>query len=436
MGFNDWLEKKYYRYRGYVPNRLLYHPDFFLVRRQLGGSSESVSRLRELRLRALLGDAVRWVPFYRDHVRLSAAQLEHEPVIELLQRFPLLEKARIMERQRDFLDSRLDPAKLNYATSGGSSGQGIGLWRTKRLGDIEKAFFAHEWGKFGFSMDKSRYLRIGADARSLAHEPPTRVVGNRLMLSPYHLAERHTDAIVDALERFRPDYIHAYPSSAAALAELLAARGRKWPVKAVLLASEPAAPAQLAMIARVFQAPISVNYGLTERTNIAFADYRDGVLSPYRFEPFYGVSENRLVGEKAEIVGTSLWNTIMPLIRYCTNDFGWIDANGRCVQLDGRNQEFLIDRSGNRIPGLSIVIDEVTWDFVRLYQIRQRRPGHITLVVVPRHGALLPEQSEFVLNAQLKRWGSFFDVDLEIADDIPIANNGKRRLVLIEMEDR
>ena len=60
-------------------------------------------------------------------MKLSAAALANEPVRELLQQFPFLTKAVIMSRQRDFLDERLNPRFLNYATSGGSSGQGIGL---------------------------------------------------------------------------------------------------------------------------------------------------------------------------------------------------------------------------------------------------------------------------------------------------------------------
>src|SRR5206468_5885739 len=133
-------------------------------------------------------------------------------------------------------------------TSGGSSGQGIGIWRSKRLADIEKAFFAHEWGRFGFSYERARILRIGADARRLAHETPSRVVGNRLMLSPYHIDERHRGAILAAIRDFRPQYVHAYPSSAAALAELLDGQAGALRVRAVLLASEPATPAQLAAI--------------------------------------------------------------------------------------------------------------------------------------------------------------------------------------------
>jgi phenylacetate-CoA ligase len=426
-----WLAKRYDAYRRYVPARLLYHPDFFRVRSLLAqprSAAQTRTRRSEM-LRHILVSAIEQVPFYRRSVRLSAGELAHEAPHELLARFPYLDKDQVMACQRDFLDQRLDPRQLAYATSGGSTGQGIGMWRSKRLADIEKAFFTHEWGRFGFNFDKARTLRIGADARRLAHEGPLRVAGNRLLLSPYHIEQRHRGAILAAINRFRPAFVHAYPSSAAALAELVQRRDLDFDARAVLLASEPATGAQLAAIERLFGCPISINYGLSERTNLAFAEHRHGVTRPYRFEALYGWSENRADGERAEIVGTSLWNDVMPLIRYRTGDYGQIDAGGECLAIDGRGQEFLVDRSGNRIPGLAIVIDEATWDFVRLYQVRQRRPGAITLAVVAKNGALDAHQKAFVLGAQQQRWGGFFDITLEEEDDIPLAPNGKRKLV-------
>jgi phenylacetate-CoA ligase len=444
MGYHDWLLQRYYSYRRWVPARFLYHADYFRVRRLLAGDSPRQGAAAAQRLRHILGTAVAHVPFYRRTVRLSAAQLANEAPLDLLQCFPPIDKAQVMVCQRDFLDERFDPRRLHYATSGGSSGQGIGMWRNKRLADIEKAFFAHEWAQFGFSAHRSRTLRIGADARRRAHEGPARVVGNRLMLSPYHLIERHRAAIVDAIARFRPQYVHAYPSSAAALAELVEPdRLRlRLAVRAVLLASEPATRQQLAAIVGLFGCPVSINYGLTERTGLAFATHWRGVTSSYRFEPLYALHENMaalggndgVAGNQAhEIVGTSLWNELMPLIRYRSGDFGALDGGGFCHAIDGRAQEFLVSRDGNRIPGLSIVIDEATWDFVRLYQVRQRAPGAITLYVVGRAGRLSAAQKQFVLAAQLRRWGGWFDIGIEEVEDIPLAANGKRQLVVNEM---
>jgi len=434
---HGWLAARlgagYYAWRRFVPARLLYHPDFFRVQALLAQDAAGVAGEARRRLRRVLVQALEHVPWYRRSVGIGPREAAHEPLDQVLACFPYLTKDEVMAQQRDFLDRRADPDKLLYATSGGSSGQGIGMWRSKRLADIEKAFFTHEWGRFGFSFDKSRILRIGADARRLAHEPPARVAGNRLMLSPYHIDEHHRGAILDAIRRFRPACVHAYPSSAAALAELLHAGsldGVDLQVRAVLLASEPATPAQLAAIRALFRCPVSLNYGLSERTNLAFADHGEDGLGGYRFQPLYGWSENRIDEDRCEIVGTSLWNDVMPLIRYRTGDYGRIDAHGRCAAIDGRGQDFLVDRAGHRIPGLAIVIDEVTWDFVRLYQVRQRRPGAITLAVVPRHGTLSADQRAFVLDAQRRRWGGFFDIALQEESDIPLAPNGKRKLVV------
>lgn len=425
-----WLSARYYAWRQFLPARLLYHRDFFRVRALLGLDPALAAAQAKVRLRQILAGALEHVPYYRRTVRLPADAARHEALDEVLARFPLLLKEEVMAQQRDFVDERWDPGKLLYATSGGSSGQGIGMWRSKRVADIEKAFFIHEWGRFGFSFDKARTLRIGADARRLADESPCRVAGNRLMLSPYHIAMRHKAAIAEAVNRFRPAFVHAYPSSAAALAELFAPGELDVQPRAVLLASEPATAPQLAAIVRLFRCPVSVNYGLCERTNLAFASHSGGTLSPYRFEPLYGWSENHMADGRAEIVGTSLWNDVMPLIRYRTGDYGVIDADGYCANLDGRGHEFLVDRYGNRIPGLAIVIDEATWDFVRLYQVRQYRPGAVALAVVGRHGRLSTSQKSFLLEAQLRRWGGFFDISLEEESDIPLAPNGKRKLVV------
>lgn len=52
-----------------------------------------------------------------------------------------------------------------------------------------------------------------------------------------------------------------------------------------------------------------------------------------------------------DIVGTSFWNDIMPLIRSCTNDFGTIDEFGSDPTITRYGQELLLDRNGNRTIG-------------------------------------------------------------------------------------
>ncbi|MGZ5199318.1 MAG: hypothetical protein ACXWC4_06055 [Telluria sp.] len=426
MNAKKYMLAGYYRCRPYLPASWLYHRDYFdILARPRGATGHII----ETRLRHILHTASRHVPWYRRRVRLSDDDLANEPVPALLERFPYTDKRCVMEHQRDFLDERLDTRWLAYATSSGSTGLGIGMWRTKRLADIEKAFFMRAWSRYGFSFDKARYLRIGADSAGPAHEAPTRVCGNRLMLSPYHLNLRHKRAIREAINRFRPRFIHAYPSTAAALALMFEPGELDLDVAAILLASEPAEPHQLATMARMFRCPVSISYGLTERTNLAFAEYLDGVMSQYQFDRLYALNENRA----GEIVGTSLWNDVMPLIRYRTGDYGAIDAMGRCRAIEGREQDFLLDRHGNRIPGLTIQIDPSTWDFVSNYQLRQERPGAITLVLVPRREGIAAAQAEAVRTAQVARWGALFDIAVEVAPEVERTSSGKHRFVISQL---
>lgn len=423
---------QYYRWRRWIPEKLLYHRDYFLVQELLHADAEGRARAADARLRSVLSTACAHVPYYRQRVRLDADAVRHAPLDELIGQFPYIDKAEVMAHQRDFLDERLDPRFLHYAASNGSTGTGIGVWRSKRESDIEKAFYAHAWGKFGFRYDSSRYLRIGCDAVRPLDAAPSWRLGNRLMLSPDHLQASRRATIVDALNRFRPHFIHAYPSGALALAELLAPGDRDFPVRAVLLASEPASPSQLALIRHVFGAPVSISYGLTERTNLAFATCADAAPGPYRFEPLYGRTETRPRHGRSEIVGTSLWNQSMPLIRYCTGDYAAIDAHGHCDAIQGRLQEFVVDRDGNRLPGLTIALDASAWDFVKACQLYQREPGKVTLRVVPRRQGLSPEQRRALLAGPVRHWGRGIEFDCVEVAEIADSPGGKRRFVVNE----
>jgi phenylacetate-CoA ligase len=434
--FKAAMLRQYYRWRRWAPKRLLYHPDHFLVRRLLSAEPEVQASFVAARLRLILQTALTHVPYYRGKVRIDTHDIAHAPLPELIARFPYIDKAEVMERQRAFLDERLDPRFLVYATSHGSTGTGISVWRNKRESDIEKAFYAAEWGRYGFDFDKSRYLRIGYDAAQPLDAAPTWCLGNRLMLSPDHVQAAHLPAILRAIDRFRPQYMHAYPSAALALAELLAhgGQGIGFRLRGVLLASEPASTAQLAQISRAFGAPVSISYGLTERTNLAFASHDGTTASQYQFQALYGWNENRVRLGRHEIVGTSLWNETMPLIRYCTGDYAVVDSHGRCGGIEGRLQEFVLDRHGNRLPGLMIALDACTWHFIKACQLYQRECGKVTLRVVPRHGGLGPHERAALLAGPIRYWGRDIEFDCVEVSDIAAGPGGKRRFVVSDIE--
>ena len=145
-------------------------------------------------------------------------------------------------------------------------------------------------------------------------------VGNVLMMSSYHLSNATIGAYVAALEAFDPVVIHAYPSSAAALAHWLEAHGRRYrgaALRGVLTSSETLEPRVRAAIGRAFGVTVYDWYGQAERV-AAIGTCEQG---RYHLLSDYAAVELLLQDDgSAELVGTSLNNAAMPLQRYRTGD--------------------------------------------------------------------------------------------------------------------
>lgn len=149
-------------------------------------------------------------------------------------------------------------------------------------------------------------------------------VGNLLMMSSYHLSNDTIGAYIDALERFDPVVIHAYPSSIAALAAWLEASGRCYrgaALRGVMTSSETLEPAVRAAVERGFGVRVFDWYGQAERVAAI------GTCEHGRYHVLTDYSDVALLdgddaGETAacELVGTTLNNAAMALARYRTGD--------------------------------------------------------------------------------------------------------------------
>ena len=425
-----------------VPRRWRYHQDYFEVfrlnRLAENGQQSLVNAIMAQRLASVLKDALTHVPHYRESVRIQIEDIIETTAFEVLQAFPYLYKEEIMQNRDRFLNERYQKRDLLYITTGGSTGQGIGVWSDRRERQVEKAFFDYEWGKFGYIPHRSKVVRFGMEACKRENEIPWSQIGNRLLISPYHLNKRWLPQIYSQISDFKPDFFHSYPSCLEMVARYIKYQGlpKIW-ASGIFLASEAFTESQYELFKQIFDAPIKAHYGLCERTNLAFMYENDDKESFfYRVNSIYGFSEN-LPDEygNQEIVGTSYWNHVMPFIRYRTQDFGMIEPDGMIRQLDGRNQELLITRTGAKIPGFSIKIDEFTWDYVSVYQVVQEQKGAIVLRIVPRSNFNEHVKTR-LLEKQTERWGEFFKISIELVDSIPRTASGKHRLIVNNLPDR
>ncbi|QKJ66861.1 hypothetical protein HQN60_09190 [Deefgea piscis] len=412
----------YFEFRRLFPTRLLYGKEYFAVSKLLlDHDLDKKNIVIKSRLRETLYLALTKTKFYPSRVKLSAKDILNNDPHEMLALFPLLSKEEVVAYNSDFFTSKLQP-KILRSSSGGSTGLGLVVQRSKMSSDVERAFYNYYWGDTGFSLEKSRVLRLGQDALVGLSEPPCRQQGNRLLISPTHIDKRNFSKLAEAIHRFSPDYIHGYPSCVTELAELYRESPNCIQIKAVFLASESIYKKQLAIIQDVFRCPIYISYGLSERTNIGFAKFIDGELSNYCFDDLYSVNEFICDDVGVQIVGTSLWNNAMPLIRYQTQDYVRKN-NDAIVDIEGRLQNFLLAKDGSKIP--SLILDDVNWEWIAHLQIAQKEPGKLTLYIKLKDGFDSVVVCNQIVKRQVDLWCELFDVEVVFCDELKRKKSGK-----------
>src|SRR6185436_16411762 len=170
---------------------------------------------------------------------------------------PFLEKRDLQEHLTDMVSTELRASQRLYMTTGGSTGVPVGFYLQKGVSrPKEQVFLETLWRRAGY-FDGARLAVIrghvvSSQSRgSIASYDATR---DWLMLSSYHLTQERLPEYLDALERFRPDLLHAYPSAALQLAGYLENAGRTWtlPLRAVLCGSERLTIPQKRLLERVF----------------------------------------------------------------------------------------------------------------------------------------------------------------------------------------
>jgi phenylacetate-CoA ligase len=217
--------------------------------------------------------------------------------------------------------------------------------------------------------------------------------------------------------------------------------------RAVLAASENLYPGQREFIESFFGARLFSWYGHTE--NVILAGECE-VSNDYHIFPEYGVAEvikedgspAHREGEVGELVGTSLDNFAMPLIRYRTDDWAVIGpsgcACGRSYKLlketRGRwHQEMLIGELDNLISVTALNVHSDVFDNVRQLQFYQREKGRVELRIM-RKPAYSERDSRRILAALNEKTGDTLEVSLSFPEEIPLMPRGKFRFVIRDLE--
>ncbi len=387
--------------------------------------------------------AANQAPWYRERfvtLQLDPAKFES---LEQLRDYPVLTKRDLIDHREDLTNPRFEANQRLYITTGGSSGVPVGFHLHKGISrPKEQAYLEAQWGRRGWRSGHRTAVIRGmvtsstADGRISSYD----ATRNWLILSSYHLTDARAPEYLAALNRFRPQHLHAYPSAALMLARWMEAEGKAldFPLTSLLCGSEKLTADAQAYLERIFSARVLHWYGHSERVVLAAQGRTSDHLY---FWPTYGYAE---LGEEdadghREVIGTSFHNHVMPLVRYRTGDFVKVahPPAGELPGLEvnavvGRDYEFLVSGTGRRISLTAINMHDRIFDGLYAVQFAQAEPGVVEFRYQP--GAQWhTSREESMRTGLLKKLGDDFRLNLRNVPEIEKTKAGKHRWLVTSL---
>lgn len=404
-----------------------------------------------------LADTLLWasqtVPAYSKY---KALMEENIPIRQKLSRFPLTDKEVIKKNPTDYLSERMPKKSRLKMFTGGSLAQPMMFYLQKNVSrPKEKSFVGHLKNILGLSPEETSLLLRGRtvltakkkDGRLWMHDP----IKKQLILSSDHLEEEYMDQYLEALLKYQPSYIEAFPSALYPLAKWLSAHPKAEitkNIRAVILSSENLYSYQEAFFKKVFNCPVINLYGHSERVLFATTLPDD---PRFHFWPQYGYFElvdgegNAITepGVMGEIVGTSFDNRVMPFVRYRTNDYAYLsdgppqsgfEGYPVCKNIEGRLQEFIVCKDDRLVSICTLgaahfedllVIDEM--------QYEQKEKGKLVLKIVATTDLSDGAKRQITRAVEEKTLGGC-EVELVRVDKIDRTAQGKHKMIIQHLD--
>lgn len=399
-----------------------------------------IQRFQQEKLKTLVLQACRYSPFYESLLKERLGCKLQEGKIEDInvEHLPLLSREMIRDNYEALRMSKIPKFMTKkLSTSGTSTGIPLIFYEDFKAIPMEHAFITDLWRRIGYQRgERMAKLRGNIVAKHTGGCPWARF-GNYLLLSSYHLTERFIDDLFGALKRFRPQWLHVYPSTLYAFCQLSSRdRCRDLRIKGILTSSEKLYSWQRDLFEDYFQARVMHWYGMVEKVVLAGECERSHKLHIY---PQYGYFETIPIGGGlAKVVGTSFLNSATPFIRYEVGDIARLSRETYCTkcnrpyplieEISGRDQEFVVTKEGLVLPFAEAVgsIHTGMWKNIKKWQAIQEKAGKI-LFRAQMDSKLRGNKINDITSEFKQRFGDTLDIDVEVQDTFQISNEGKFR---------
>lgn len=432
---------------GSFEKKCLWHQGFSKSVATDNWTAEQIRNYQDKKLVEIVRDAAKNIPFYKKLYSDAGVDIGSFCGTRDMHLLPPVDKKVLVENKEQLIRPGISKLSVCEHTSGGSTGTIATVVSRRGLASFESGCIYALWSRIGVKGGDRMVILRGTliDGGKSVSKLEKRY--NRLTISTYHLKDNNVKKVIRLIDDFKPDWLHVYPSAACLLANIMRNNGGflSCEPKGVLCGSEKLYPWQIGLFKEMFAKKIYSHYGHGEY--VLLGGWCHGSDS-FHFLPNHGYLElldnNQEVinepGITGEITGTGYVNTVMPLIRYRTADFGQWDKPGACLacgrehqrlaSIEGRIQEYLILADGTKFPVTNInALHGRFFSYIYRFQFRQSFPGKAELRFLPA-GEMTDEKFGEIKRAFTDLQNVGLDIDFKIVDDIALTSRGKERIVV------
>jgi phenylacetate-CoA ligase len=334
--------------------------------------------------------AIKEVPFYKEKYK----DKQINSIADFQEIIQPIDKELIMSCPDDFLSSEKEKYGYDIGTTGGTSGKPLTLYAPKNRYVFELATIHHIWSRVGFNHHFRAVIRNHKLEKDFVVNPITKEV----IFDGFKLDEKYFMKIYKTLKKYNIQYIHCYPSVAYEFSNfLLASKLDVSFLKSFFCGSENIFSHQRELIENKLGVRMMTWFGHSEKLVLTG---ECETSTNYHIEKGYGyfelLSEEGNVitkpGELGEIVGTSFYNPVMPLLRYRTGDFAELvsdscDDCGRhqtiIKNVQGRwSGEKIYNLDGSYVTTTALNLHNDLYQKINGLQYVHKNKGELTICVI------------------------------------------------------
>ena len=385
-------------------------------------------------------------PYYRELYRTIGIKTEELRGVEDIVRLPLLDKLTVREQGDALLTVPRPQRQWLHGHTSGTTGSPLGLWYDRETCWQTNAVDQRQKIWAGLTEREWLGVLLGRIIVPLSQRRPpfwrANHVHRQLWFSSFHMNDENLSLYVSEIRRRGLRFLEGYPSTLYILASYGIRRHDRLPMQAVLVSSETLHQVQRETIERAFECRIFDFYGLAER--VAFAgecQCHDGLHLAEEYAYVEIVDDEGQVvpdGKPGFLVGTSLHNRAMPMIRYRTSDVTAIRTDpcpcGRTLRriepIRTKAEDVIVTPDGRMISPSVLTHPFKPLESVTKSQIIQEELDRIRVRVVSKSASLPNLERLQLTKALTDRLGHGVRIDIEEVDDITPEPSGKFRWVI------